>query len=60
MATVSATPVWQRTLIVLTSTVVGVVVVGCLYWAQTVLIPVALAVFLTFLWLIRESRVAKG
>jgi predicted PurR-regulated permease PerM len=29
--------------------VVGVVVVGCLYWAQTVLIPVALAVFLTFL-----------
>jgi predicted PurR-regulated permease PerM/cell division inhibitor SulA len=49
VATVSAIPVWQRALIVLTSTVVGVVVVGCLYWAQTVLIPVALAVFLTFL-----------
>ena len=49
MATVSATPVWQRALIVLTGTVVGVVVVGCLYWAQTILIPVALALFLTFL-----------
>lgn len=49
MPTVSTIPVWQRALIVLTGTVVGVVVVGCLYWAQTVLIPVALAVFLTFL-----------
>ena len=28
---------------------VGVVVVTCLYWARTVFIPVALAVFLTFL-----------
>jgi len=45
----SAAPGWQRALIVLTSTVVGVVVVSCLYWAQRVLIPVALAVFLTFL-----------
>lgn len=45
----SATPGWQRALIVLTGTVVGVVVVSCLYWAQRVLIPVALAVFLTFL-----------
>jgi predicted PurR-regulated permease PerM len=34
---------------VLTGTVVGVVVVSCLYWAQTVFIPVALAIFLTFL-----------
>jgi predicted PurR-regulated permease PerM len=34
---------------ILTGTVVGVVVVTCLYWAQTVFIPVALAVFLTFL-----------
>ena len=33
----------------LTGTVVGVVVVSRLYWAQTVFIPVALAVFLTFL-----------
>jgi predicted PurR-regulated permease PerM len=40
---------WQRALIVLTATVVGVVVVGTLYWAQTVFIPVALAAYLTFL-----------
>ena len=49
MAKVSAAPGWQRALMVLTGTVVGVVVVSCLYWAQTVFIPVALAVFLTFL-----------
>ena len=49
MAKVSAVPGWQRALVVLTGTVVGVVVVGCLYWAQRVFIPVALAVFLTFL-----------
>jgi predicted PurR-regulated permease PerM len=46
---VAAAPGWQRALIILTSTVVGVVVVSCLYWAQLVFIPVALAVFLTFL-----------
>jgi predicted PurR-regulated permease PerM len=40
---------WQRAQVVLTGTVVGVVVVSCLYWAQTVLVPVALAVFLSFL-----------
>jgi predicted PurR-regulated permease PerM len=33
----------------LSGTVVGVVVVTCLYWAQTVFIPVALAVFLAVL-----------
>jgi predicted PurR-regulated permease PerM len=36
-------------LTVLTGTVVAVVAVGCLYWAQSIFIPVALAVFLTFL-----------
>jgi len=40
---------WQRALIVLTGTVVGVVVVCGLYWAQKVLVPIALAVFLSFL-----------
>jgi predicted PurR-regulated permease PerM len=45
----SATPGWQRALVVLTGTVVGVVVVAALYWAQVVFIPVALAVFLAFL-----------
>ena len=49
MAKTSAAPDWQLALLILTGTVVGVVVVSCLYWAQTVFIPVALAVFLTFL-----------
>ena len=40
---------WQRAIVTLTGTVVGVVVVGTLYWAQAVFIPVALAAFLTFL-----------
>ena len=49
MTKASAVPGWQRALVVLAGTVVGVVVVSCLYWAQKVCIPVALAVFLTFL-----------
>ena len=49
MAKTSATPGWQLALLILTGTVVGVVVVTCLYWARTIFIPVALAVFLTFL-----------
>src|ERR1700758_2561524 len=39
----------ERAQIVQSGTVVGVVVISCLYWAQTVFIPLALAVFLTFL-----------
>ncbi|MCY2994030.1 MAG: AI-2E family transporter [Planctomycetota bacterium] len=49
MAKASAIPGWQLALLILTSTVVGVVVITCLYWARTVFIPVALAVFLAFL-----------
>jgi len=49
VAKVSPAPGWQRALVVLTGTVVGVVVVSCLYWAQVVFIPLALALFLTFL-----------
>ena len=49
MAKTSAIPGWQLAVLVLTGTVVGVVVVTCLYWAQTIFIPVALAVFLTVL-----------
>ena len=44
----SATPVWQTAIIVLSITVVGAAVLAWLYWAQAVCIPVALAVFLTF------------
>ena len=49
MAKATAVPQWQRAVVILTGTVVGVVVISFLYWAQTVFIPVALAVFLTFL-----------
>jgi len=49
VAKASVVPVWQRALIILTSTVVAAIVVSCLYWAQKIFIPVALAVFLTFL-----------
>ena len=49
MVKTSAIPGWQLALLVLTGTMVGVVVVTCLYWARTVFIPVTLAVFLTFL-----------
>ena len=40
---------WQDALVALSATVMSVVVVGVLYWAQVILIPVALAVFLAFL-----------
>ena len=40
---------WQRAIVTLTGTVVGVVVIAALFWAQAVFIPVALAGFLTFL-----------
>lgn len=49
MAKASAVPQWQRALVALSATVIGVVVVGVLYWAQVVFIPLALAVFLAFL-----------
>ena len=42
-------PSWQLAIMILTGSVVSVVIVTCLYWARTVFIPVALAVFLTFL-----------
>jgi predicted PurR-regulated permease PerM len=42
-------PTWQRALVILAGTVVGIVVIVCLYWAQKIFIPVALAAFLTFL-----------
>lgn len=39
----------QNALVLLAGTAVGVAVVGGLYWAQSILIPVALAVLLAFL-----------
>jgi predicted PurR-regulated permease PerM len=40
---------WQHAVIVLAATVLGVTVVASLYWAQAIFIPLALAVFLTFI-----------
>jgi predicted PurR-regulated permease PerM len=45
----SRCPAWQRAVILLAGTAVAVVVVGTLYWAQSIFIPVALATYLTFL-----------
>jgi predicted PurR-regulated permease PerM len=41
-------PDWQRALIALSATVVLSTVVLALYWAQSIFIPIALAVFMTF------------
>ena len=49
MTNPSGAPDWQRAIVALSGTVISVVVVGVLYWAQSIFIPVALAVFLTFL-----------
>src|SRR5207248_6829504 len=38
----------QRALVILTGAVLFMIVIACLYWAQAVFIPVALAIFLTF------------
>src|SRR5260370_12530594 len=51
MAARRSTMAWQRAVIVLSGTLVGVVVVVCLYLARAICIPVALAIFLAFvLW----------
>ena len=39
---------WQRYLVGLATFVVVILVVACLYWARSVLIPVALSILLTF------------
>ena len=49
MAKAAAARQWQRAVILLTGTVVAVVVIGLLYWAQMVFIPLALALYLAFL-----------
>ena len=64
MARASALPSWQRAVIALAGTTIAAVVVTFLYWAQAVLIPVALAVFLSFVLaplvgLLRRFRVGR-
>jgi predicted PurR-regulated permease PerM len=48
MAKLCVAPARRTSLAILAGTVVGVVVIMGLYWAQTLLIPIALAVFLAF------------
>jgi predicted PurR-regulated permease PerM len=40
---------WRRALVVLSSVAVAAAVVGLLYWARTVIIPVALSVLIAFI-----------
>ena len=49
MSRVQPDPLWQRAVILLTGTIVGSVIVLTLVWARPILIPIALAVLLTFL-----------
>ncbi len=48
MKKLTSTPAWQTAIVVLASAVVGMLALAWLYWAQAVCIPVALAIFLTF------------
>jgi predicted PurR-regulated permease PerM len=48
MKKLSSTPAWQTAIVVLACAVVGMLALAWLYWAQAVCIPVALAIFLTF------------
>ena len=49
MTTAHSVPVWQRALILLSGVVIGFITILGLQWGRPVLIPVALAVLLTFL-----------
>lgn len=39
---------WQRWIVTLSSTVVGIIVIAVLYWARALFMPIAVAVFFTF------------
>ncbi len=48
MTRVTFRPDWQRALVALSAVTIAAVLVGVLYWGRAILIPVALAVFFTF------------
>jgi predicted PurR-regulated permease PerM len=48
MAKGTFTPEWQRAIVVLSAATVAVIIVTALYWARSIFIPVALAIFLAF------------
>jgi predicted PurR-regulated permease PerM len=39
---------WQRSLVILAATVLTVTIIAALYWAKSIFVPVALAIFLAF------------
>jgi predicted PurR-regulated permease PerM len=49
VARASATPQWQQSIVMLSAVGVGAAVIGLLYWAQVVFVPVALTFLVTFL-----------
>jgi predicted PurR-regulated permease PerM len=49
MAKLHPIPMWQRAHILLSGTVVGLVIVLGLHWGRPILVPIALAILLTFL-----------
>ena len=48
MTRVTFRPDWQRAVVALSAVTIAAVLVGVLYWGRAILIPVALAVFFTF------------
>jgi predicted PurR-regulated permease PerM len=43
------TPAWQHAIMIMAGVVIAAIVVGALYWLRQVFVPLALAIFLTFL-----------
>lgn len=52
-------PDWQRALVALSATVVTAAVIGAMYFARSVFVPVAMAVFLTFVLAPVVTRVQR-
>ena len=52
-------PDWQRALIVPSATVVAVTVIAALYWARSIFIPIALAIFMAFVLAPVVSRLQR-
>ena len=53
-------PTWQTAIVILSSAVVAALVVGGLYWAKSVLVPLAVAIFFTFLLSPLVTRLQRG
>ena len=49
VAKATTAPEWQRAIVAMSGTLIVVAIVAAFYWAQIIFIPVALAIFFTFL-----------